>query len=241
MSRKYLKNAHTPTKEARIVKMALMVPNLSKISKKRIDMSVKNFVQYLLERELNADSELISESADQPKFGRRELKKFLKKSRESLRARFRARYENRHPKAQREDIEEAFEDAIKKTELGKPKSEKSAQRILKREMEKNINGIGARKKDAKKNLSCVGAIRNSSGESKPIEALIKRAERLLTSQERKVLGMCSGGKTVREIGSEMGISFPTAWRVLNSAIDKIRISHGMSPRHKDMRKSLIKD
>lgn len=205
--------------------------------RKTIDIAVKNFAQYFLERELENPEEAINESAENQTFGRKELKRFLKKSKERLRSKFRTRYENKHPKAQREDIEEAFEDALKKTELRRPKSEKSAHKILKSEMEKNITKMKSVKKDLQKNLSCVGIIRSSSGESNSMETLIRRAERLLTSQERKVLELCSGGNTVRKIGSEMGTSFPTAWRILNRAIDKIRMSHGMSPRHKDIRKA----
>ena len=47
--------------------------------------------------------------------------------------------------------------------------------------------------------------------------------------------MCSQGKSVRSIGTELKMSSATAWRLLNSAIDKIRMSHGMRSRHMDRR------
>jgi len=127
------------------------------------------------------------------------------------------------PNVQYEDVEDAFDEA----------KEKNGKQI-KKEMENILSGLNKKKKGIKKNLSCVKAIKSvADGES--LSSLIKRASKTLTSQEKKVVTMCSQGKSVRHIGKELDMSSATAWRVLNSAIDKIRMSHGMRSRHMDRR------
>lgn len=127
------------------------------------------------------------------------------------------------PNVQYEDVEDAFEEA----------KEKNGKQI-KKEMESILSGMNKKKRGIKKNLSCVKAIKSAAnGES--LSSLMKRASKTLTSKEKKVVNMCSQGKSVRSIGTELNISSATAWRLLNSAIDKIRMSHGMRSRHMDRR------
>ena len=152
-----------------------------------------------------ADNQVISESVDH------------------LKEKHVSHFYEKYPNVQYEDVEDAFDEA----------KEKNGKQI-KKEMEKILSGLNKKKRGIKKNLSCVKAIKAvADGES--LSSLIKRASKTLTSQERKVVSMCSQGKSVRNIGKELNMSAATAWRVLNSAIDKIRMSHGMRSRHMDRR------
>lgn len=187
---------------------------------------MRSFALYFLERQLE-HGELISESAIQDQF---DAKKFLKKAVRRHKSHFASKY----PDVQANDIDDAMKEAAKETRKQKPDSEQAAKRIFKKKANEILSGSKVRKKQIKKELSCVKALKIPS--DKPIAHLTKRAEGMLTAQERKVLSLCSMGKSVREIGQEIGKSFPTAWRILNSAIDKVRISHGMGSRHKDIRK-----
>ena len=103
-------------------------------------------------------------------------------------------------------------------------------------MERHLSEVNKKKKGIRKSLSCVQAVKRSLGSSQSVSEVIRRAEKSLTSQEKKVVTMCSEGKPVRKIAEEIGTSFPTAWRILNSALDKIRMSHGMRPRNLDLRR-----
>jgi DNA-binding CsgD family transcriptional regulator len=148
------------------------------------------------------------------------------------------KYYEKYTNVQYEDVEEAFKDAVKAAIKKKPASEGSVKKAIAKEMEKTLSAVNRKKKGIGRSLSCVKAIKAAVSDkdgNKPISDLMKRASRILTNQEIKVLRMCSDGKSVRSIGSELGISYPTAWRTLNSAIDKIRMSHGMRSRHLDRR------
>lgn len=190
---------------------------------------MRTFALYFLERQLSTDG-VISESTSVETLDSKDLKKLLKKASKSHRPHFGSKY----PDLQTSDINDALEEAAKETKKAKPSTEKTAKRMFKKKADRILSGMKGRKKEIKKNLSCVKALKMPS--DKPISHLAKRAESMLTSQERKVLELCSQGRSVRSIGEEIGKSFPTAWRILNSAIDKIRMSHGMGSRHKDVRK-----
>jgi DNA-binding CsgD family transcriptional regulator len=190
---------------------------------------MRSFALYFLERQLE-DRNLISESTVQDQLDTKSLKRFLKKTSSKHKSHFASKY----PDVQTNDIVDAMEEAAKETRKQKPDSEQSAKKIFKKKTNEILSGSKRRKKKMKKELSCVKALKMPS--DKPIAHLTKRAEGMLTDQERKVLALCSTGKSVREIGQDIGKSFPTAWRILNSAIDKVRISHGMGSRHKDIRK-----
>lgn len=149
-----------------------------------------------------------------------------------------SKYYEKYPNVQYEDVEEAFEDAAKEAAKKKPDTESSAKRMISKGMEKTLSAINKKKKGIGRNLSCVKAIKAAVSDeqgNKPISSLMKRASKVLTNQEIRVMRMCSDGKSVRSIGSELGVSYPTAWRILNSAIDKIRMSHGIRSRHLDRR------
>jgi len=190
---------------------------------------MRTFAQYFIERRLGDPNHVLSESTtgDEVSWSKADLSKLM---REKILGDFAERF----PDVQHEDMEEAFRKAIKKIAKEKISSKKTAERMFEKAMEEELSQIGGKKRNIRKNLSCIKHIKVSADSS--ISSAIKRAERILTTKEKKVLEMCSRGKSVRSIASELGISHPTAWRVLNSAIDKIRMSHGIRPRHKDIRK-----
>ena len=123
-------------------------------------------------------------------------------------------------------------DALSDVRKAKPSDKESAERVFKKKLKSHLSKASGRKRGARKNLSCVKSIKVSGEE---LKSLLRRADKILSSNERKVLELCSKGESVRSIGPNMGMSFATAWRTLNSAIDKIRISHGMKSRHMDRR------
>jgi DNA-binding CsgD family transcriptional regulator len=191
---------------------------------------MNTFAQYFLERQLGEVEEghLISESA---------LKEgLLRKSplAKHMRQKHLERFIEKFPDVQSKDMEDAFQNAIKKIMKEKPDSEKSAEILFAKSMEENLSDVSRNKRHVRGNLSCIKRIKSSAEGS--IQEIMKRAESLLTGKEKKILDMCSQGKSVRVMAQETGMSHPTAWRTLNSAIDKIRMSHGMKPRHKDIRK-----
>lgn len=194
---------------------------------------MRSFAQYFLERQLSQDEqEIITENVSN-EFS---VKKFVKHAKRNLKAKQVEKLSEKHPNIQYEDIEEAFEEAIKKMLENKPDNEASAQKMLRKALEEEIGRLRGKKKSASKNLSCIKAIKSELGDNAPIHQLMRRAEKVLTAQEKKVLKLCAQGKSVRAIGQELKISFPTAWRALNSGVDKIRVCHGMRSRHKDLRK-----
>jgi DNA-binding CsgD family transcriptional regulator len=173
---------------------------------------MKSFVLYFLERAFFNNEMLLNECEKTDK----------------LASYFYDKYNN----LQYKDIEETIEDI-----QGKEKG--ISDRSLMKKAEDTLSSMNKKKKQTKKELSCVQAIKKSmpsDQEEKSIYRLMKRAEKFLTNQEKKILDMCSKGKSVRTIGSELGISYPTAWRHLNSAIDKIRMSHGIRSRNRDLRR-----
>ena len=182
-----------------------------------------SFVKYFIERELSGLEELISESVDNaPKLRKKELKIIVSR----LKVKYTNHFRDKFPKAQHEDIEEALDDSSKKVYEASPESESAAEKLFRREMKDLLSGLGKKKREVNKNLSCVKAVKIPGS----ISSLMKRAERMLTSQERKIIEMCSQGRSVRSIGSELGISAATAWRALNHGLDKIRLSHGIKSR-----------
>ena len=174
------------------------------------------------------ESGVLSESTTQEAKSRptkKELLDLLGKLKEKYTKHF---YE-KFPKAQYDDVEEAIRSSIEKTLDGDHVSSYSAGKFFKRSVHDSLSGLHAKKRKAKKNLSCVKVLKSLGSESS-LSSLMKRAEKILTSQERKIIGMCSQGKSVRAIGYELGISSATAWRSLNDGLDKIRLSHGIRPR-----------
>lgn len=184
-----------------------------------------------MSRQLEDLGGLLSETAD-PK----EFRGAVRKVEKELKGSYINRLYDRFPKIQYGDVEDAFDSAVAEVKKGAPKSESATKRAIRRIMEKNLSEANKKKKGIRKSLSCVQAVKRSLGANQSVSEIIRRAEKALTSQEKKVLTMCSEGKPVRKIAEEIGTSFPTAWRVLNSALDKIRISHGMRPRNLDVRR-----
>lgn len=187
------------------------------------------FLDYYISRSLNEilDLDVISESTDfsVSSFVRRN------KSRGAMSSHI-AKLSKKHPSIQHCDIEDCILDALSDVRKAKPPDKESAESIFKKKLKSHLSKASGRKKGVKKNLSCVKSIKVSGEE---LNSLLRRADRILTSNEKKVLELCSKGESVRSIGPSMGMSFATAWRTLNSAIDKIRISHGMKSRHMDRR------
>lgn len=189
------------------------------------------FGMYLIRRETTREDSVISESAD-PK----EFRRAARRAEKELKGAYLRKLYERFPKIQHGDIEEAFDEAMAEVKKGPARSEAAMRKAIRRRMEKILAGMNRRKKGAKKSLSCVQAVKASLKSGQSVDDLMKKAQRILTSQESRVLKMCSEGKPVRKIAEEMGTSFPTAWRVLNAALDKLRVSHGLRPRHLDVRR-----
>lgn len=191
---------------------------------------MKTFAQYFMENQLKDVGGLLSESrlTAEDLAGKSALQKHMRRKHLN-------HFIEEFPDVQHEDMEIAFRNAVKKVLKEKPETEKSAEKTFKKAMEEGLSDLHKNKRRIKKNLSCVKLIRSTSDESIP--SIIKRAEKILTGKEKRVLGMCSQGKSVRSIAKETDMSYPTVWRTLNSAIDKIRMSHGIKPRYKDIRKN----
>lgn len=198
---------------------------------------MRTFAEYFIEKELSSDLDILHESAQAA--GDFNLRSFTK-STSALKSQYVSSFEIKYPNAQIKDIEEAFDESLEKTSKSKPESASAFKRSLKKHMDSTLSKHKTKRNEAKKNLSCISAIKSVSAvgeyENKPIAELMKKALGTLTSKEKRVMELCSQGKSVRGIGSEMGVSFPTAWRILNSAVDKIRVFHGIRPRHKDIRR-----
>lgn len=189
-----------------------------------------SFALYFIARSLGEQDGLVAESVDV-----KEFRKATRRAEKELKGSYIKRLYDRFPRIQYRDVEDAFDSAVKEVRRGGPRSEAATKRAILKAMEKSLSGTNKRKREVGKSLSCVQAVKSSLAKGQSMADLIARAEKILTSQEIKVIGMCADGKPVRKIAGEMGTSFPTAWRTLNSALDKIRVSHGMRPRHKDRR------
>lgn len=146
-----------------------------------------------------------------------------------------AKFHDRHPSFQRYEVEKAVRGALKEVGKKRPDGPGAAKRMLAKSVKSILDSVKGGRKDARKSLSCIKSIKGLASSGRDLESLINRAGSILTANERRSLELCSKGRSVREMGSEMGVSFPTAWRVLNSALDKLRISHGMKSRHMDKR------
>lgn len=189
-------------------------------------------MNYYVSRSLDVVPEVISEVSedtfDASKFARRNGSGSLFRGHVS-------RLHEKHPSLQRCDVERAVREALKEVSKKKPSGPAAAKRMVSRSADLILSSVKGDRKSKRRSLSCVRSIKGLSSSSKDLGSLIDRAGSILTANERRALDLCSSGHSVRSIGSEMGVSFPTAWRVLNSALDKVRISHGMKPRHMDKR------
>lgn len=198
---------------------------------------MKNFILYFLEKQLEdlAEKTILSESktADLEDLYVKGVLKGRKKALnlllEELKKKYLKMFYRKFPKVQYEDIEEAFHETTSKIINEKPKSEKKIETLFKKLMIQNLSEFSNKKRKVRKNLSCVKVIKSSLGYDQ-MSSLMRRVEKLLTPQEKSVIELCVQGKPVRTIGKELNISAATAWRSLNSAIDKIRLSHGMKSR-----------
>jgi len=196
---------------------------------------VKNFTLYFLERQLQDLQIILSESVatDLEDLYTRGVLKGRKKALNSLLEQLKNKYlktfYKKFPRVQYEDIEEAFKETVDKIIKEKIKSEKKIESVFKKIMLQNLSNLSAKKRNIRKNLSCVKVIKSSVGLDRMSE-IMRRVEKILTPQEKQVIDLCVKGKSVRSIGKELNLSPVTAWRSLNSAIDKIRLSHGMKSR-----------
>jgi DNA-binding CsgD family transcriptional regulator len=195
---------------------------------------MKSFALYFIEKQLESvpSNAILSESTDLDELYTKGVlkggKKALKELLEKLKKKYIKSFYEKFPKTQYEDIEEAFHDATQKIIKEKSKSNKAIEKIFKKTMTQSLAEISKNKKCIKKNLSCIKVVKSTTNQ--PISVLMRRAEKFLTAQEKKVIEMCAEGNTVRNIGEKLGISAATAWRSLNSGLDKIRLSHGMKSR-----------
>lgn len=187
---------------------------------------MENFSMYYMRRRLEGlGDEVLSEGVEA--FDHRA---FVRKNKsKSALDRHVRKFSDGHPSLQRCDVEDAVLAALKEVSKKKPSTEESAKRLFGKQVKSLLGKV---RRAPSKNLSCLKAIKSSKSD---LERMVSRAGKILTSNERRALDLCSDGHPVRKIGEMMGVSFPTAWRILNSAIDKVRISHGMKSRHKDRR------
>jgi DNA-binding CsgD family transcriptional regulator len=188
------------------------------------------FGLYFILRQTGEEPSTLSESVEKA-----ELVKITKRVEKEIKGSYLKRLYDRFPRVQHGDVEDAFDDAVRKTRKKEYASASSAKKAIRKEMEKSLSEINKRKRATGKSLSCVKSVKAALGDGQSMAELIRRADKILTAQEMKVVRMCSEGKPVRKIAEEIGTSFPTAWRILNSALDKIRVSYGMKPRHLDRR------
>lgn len=193
---------------------------------------MESFLNYYVTKSLEDSSELLREASEQEfdgaSFARKNSSGSLFRSHVS-------KFHDRHPHLQRCDAEKAVKAALKEVARKKPASLGSAKRMLAKRAESALASMEGDRKGVKKSLSCIGSIKGLASSGKDLKSLLDRAGSILTANERKILELCSKGYSARRIAPEMGISFPTAWRILNSALDKVRISHGMKSRHMDKR------
>lgn len=167
-----------------------------------------SFSKYFLNKKLNEKSNLNND--------------LILESKQNIKIDYVSFFSEKFPKAPQKDIEDAFKMAFK---LAKGlDSEKEKSRNIKKNMKKILIEFSKNNKTIRKKLSCVKSIKKSNDD------IIKKAEKILNSQEKKIIKMCAQGKSVRSMAKEMNISHPTAWRILNIAIDKIRIYHGIKSR-----------
>jgi len=179
---------------------------------------VMTFLAYYLQKQLEpVSSKTIVESSFVKNIEKNNSHKIINKFYDSL------------PHAQYDDVEDAFKDAVEIAKKAKPGSEQIAKNLINKEMQKNLSVLKNKKRHIRKNLSCIKSIKKSIT-SDSLEELVKRSAKILTNLERRVLRMCSEGMTVRRMGQELEISYASAWRALNSGIDKLRLSYGMKPR-----------
>lgn len=188
------------------------------------------FGLYFMARELSDENAKISESVEPS-----EMVKITRRFEKEIKGDYLKRLYERFPRIQHGDVEDAFDEAVRKAKKKKHNSAAAAKKSIRGEMEKSLAGIHKMKRATGKSLSCVQAVKSSLGNGQSVADLMRRADRILTAQEMKVVRMCSEGQSVRKIAEDIGTSFSTAWRILNSALDKVRVSHGMRPRHMDRR------
>jgi predicted DNA-binding protein (UPF0251 family) len=144
-------------------------------------------------------------------------------------------YARKYPKVRRCDVEDAILDSLTQIIKRKPSDSSSAKRMLKKQINSFLSEISKKGKAAKRSLSCIRSIKSFSVKGMNIDEIIGKAKGILTANEKMALDLCSGGHSVRQMALIMKVSFATAWRILNRALDKVRISHGMKSRNRDRR------
>jgi predicted DNA-binding protein (UPF0251 family) len=192
------------------------------------------FSMYYLKRSLDdlINNEIISESVDIDF----DIKGFIRDCKKKAAMEKHVRdFSLKYPSARRCDVEDSISEALSKIAKDKPSNSKAATRALKKRVDAMLSEIQKKSKDAKRSISCLKSVKSFSLKGLDLNGIIGKAKGILTSSERTALELCSSGHSVREMGSITGVSFPTAWRTLNRALDKVRISHGMKSRHCDKR------
>lgn len=196
-----------------------------------------DFSTYYLQKSLaelfeDDDDDVLSESADQDF----DVKKFVKKNKKKgAMEKHVLGFSLKYPSARRCDVEDSISEALSKLGKDKPTSESMAMKALRKRVDALLSEIQKKSRDAKKTISCLKSVKSLSLKGLDLGSVIGKAKGIMTSSERTALELCASGHSVRDMGSIMGISFPTAWRTLNRALDKVRISHGMKSRHCDKR------
>lgn len=182
--------------------------------------------------EVGSEAGLVSESASQTF----EVKSFVADNRKGPAMEKHVKYFSlKYPTVRSCDVEDSLSEALAKLSKDNPRDAKSAIKTLRKYVDGILSEVKKKGKDVKKNVSCLKSIKSFSSKGVDLNSVIGKARGLLTSNEKIALELCSSGHSVREMGSIMKISFPTAWRTLNKALDKVRISHGMRSRHRDKR------
>lgn len=192
------------------------------------------FSTYYLQRSLEdlLDEEVVLESAEADF----DIKRFVKENRKKSAVEKHVQtFSLKYPTARRCDVEDSISEALGGLYKDKPASSKAAVKAFKKRVDALLSEIKKKGKETKRNISCLKSIKSFNSKGLDLNSVIGKAKGLLSSNERTALELCSSGHSVREMGSIMHVSFPTAWRILNRALDKVRISHGMKSRHRDKR------
>jgi DNA-binding NarL/FixJ family response regulator len=189
------------------------------------------FSRYYLIRSLDeTSSETINESSEF------DVRKFIHDNKKiaTLKKHI-AYFSKKHPHARNCDLEDSIIAAFSEILNKKPTNERTANRILQKKVKDSLSEILKKGRDSRKNLSCLKSLKSFSRKGVNLDEIIGKAKGILTGKEKKVLEMCTEGKSVRQIALDMKTSFPTVWRTLNKALDKVRVSNGMRGRYKDKR------
>jgi len=141
------------------------------------------FGLYFMLRQMGEEPAALSESVEKA-----ELVKITKRVEKEIKGSYLKRLYDRFPRVQHGDVEDAFDDAVRKTRKKEYASASSAKKAIRKEMEKSLSEINKRKRATGKSLSCVKSVKAALGDGQSMAELIRRADKILTAICRKLIG-----------------------------------------------------